>query len=266
MRGISSDDKGRKLQTVDNALRLLMHLAKPPGIWSITQLSRDLNLKKSVVHSLLATLRSSGFVDQDSDSRYRLGLQLLVLGEAVHGRFAIRQVALPILRNLALASEESAYLMVLGGDKGVLLERVDPPSPLRITMEVGQVGYLHAGSSHKVMLAFLSPEEIDRYIEISGLPALTPWTTTDSSELKRQLAEIRALGYAYTEQESFEGIAGLAAPIFDRRGMVTASVGLAGLVQRLRPRYQELAVSVTAAAGEISRAIGYGAQTHHGGR
>lgn len=251
-------ETGRKVQTVDNALRLVMRLAEPPGVWSVTQLSKDLGLSKSVTHSLLATLRSWGVVAQDPDNRYRLGLQLLVLGQAVQERLALRTLALPVLQRLAAVSEESAYLMVLSEEKGTLVERIDPPNPVRVTMKVGQQGDLHAGSSHKVMLAFLPPDRIERYLQTHPLPRLTARTTTDPDVLRRQLTEIRALGYAYTEQESFEGIAGLAAPIFDRNGQVVASIGLAALVQRLRPRRAQLAPVVMEAAAEISRALGHG--------
>lgn len=256
----------RELRTVRNALRLLMSLAEPPGVRSVSQLSRDLGLGKSVVYSLLTTLKSFGFVEQDPHRSYRLGYRILALAEAAQGNFGIRGVALPVMQKLARETEESVYLMVLGRFMGILLERVDPPNPIRVTMEVGQQGYLHAGSSHKVMLAFLGEEEIDEYIATTGLPRLTPHTITDPAELRRQLTEIRRRGYAYTEEESFEGIAGLAAPIFDRRGRVVASVGIAGLVQRLRVRYVNFVPLVVSAAEEISRALGHTCGAGNNGR
>lgn len=247
----------RTLSTVDNALRLMVHMARPPGSWGVSQLSRDLDLGKSVVHSLLQTLKARGFVEQDADSSYRLGYSMLALSAAVSGQMGIRQLALPEMHELARRAEEAVYLMVLGRNEGILIERVDPSNHVRVTMEVGQTGHLHAGCSHKVMLAFLSDDEIDRYIEETGLPRLTPHTVTDPEQLRRDLAEVRRHGYVYTEQESFEGIGGVAAPIFDASDRPVASISLAGFMQRLQPRSEELAGYVLAAANRISRALGH---------
>ncbi len=249
--------KGRMLQTVEKALRLLNRLAQPPGVLGVTELSKDLGLSKSVTYSLLSTLRKWGFVQQDSDHKYKLGIQLLVLGQFVHQSLQIRNLALPVLRRVAQCTGESTYLMLLTGDKGTLIERADPPSPLRVTMEVGEQGELHAGSSPKVMLAFLPDFLIERFLYHRPLRRFTARTVTDPEILRQQLADIRRVGYAYTEEESFEGIAGLAAPIFDSRGAVVASVGVAGLIQRLRPRIAEIAPVVKDAAAEISGALGY---------
>ena len=247
----------RKLQTVDNALRLLMHLARARGPVGVTQLSRELGLGKSVVHSLLSTLKARRFVEQDPDSSYRLGYQLLVLGESVQGEMGIRRLALPVMRELVDYAQEAGYLMVPGRNVGILLDRVDPDNEVRVTMEIGQVSDLHAGASSKAILAFLSPGEIEEYIRETGLPRITRDTTTDPQELREELAEIRRRGYSYSEQQLFEGIAGLAAPVLDRHGRVVASVGLASLIQRLRPRREELAPAVMDAAGQISRSLGH---------
>ncbi len=250
----------RTLRTVDNALRLMTHLALPPGSWGVSQLSRELGLGKSVIHSLLQTLKARDFVEQDADLTYRLGYQVLALGGAVQGQMGIRRVSLPEMHHLAEETQEAVYLMVLWRQRGVLLERVEPEQHVRVTMEVGQSGHLHAGGSNKIIMAFLTQAEIDRYILETGLRRFTPHTITDPELLREQLARIREHGYAYSEQESFEGIAGLAAPIFDHQGKVVASIGVAGIIQRLKPRLDEMVPHVVEAAGRISRALGHRVQ------
>lgn len=248
----------RVLQTADNALRALILLGASEEPRSLAEIARELSLAKSVAYNLMFTLTRRGFAHQDAKSRrYSLGLQLVSLGNHATQRLDLRRVARTHMQLLATETSESAYLMVPGRNMCVLLDRIDPPNPLKVTMEVGQEGYLHAGSSNKAILAFLPDEEINRIIEEVGLPSLAHLTPTTPDALWEQIRAIRAQGWAYTEEESFEGIAGLAAPIFDWQGKVVGSVGIAGLIQRLRPRTDLLALHVKEIAKAVSRDLGF---------
>lgn len=248
----------RILQTVDNALKVLAYLGESGEPRSLAQVTQALGLAKSVTHSLLFTLKQRGFAHQDPETReYALGLELFSLGQAAVRRLDLRRIARPAMVRLVAATGESTYLMVPGRNMSVLLDRADPPNPMRVTMEIGQEGYFHAGSSNKAILAFLPDAEIERIMQEVGLPALMVDTVTDAATLWRQIDEIRSLWHSYTEQESFEGIAGVAAPVFDWRGQVIASLGIAGLIQRLRPRRAELSRHVMSMAGAVSRQLGY---------
>lgn len=249
----------RILQTADNALRLLLYLGESPQPRSLAEVAQALDLGKSVAHSLLVTMKARGFVAQNPDTRYySLGLQMVTLGQAASRRLDLRNVAHPLMANLAVLTGESVYLMVPGRNHCVLLDRADPPNPVRVTMEVGQEGLFHAGSSNKAVMAFLPDAEIARIIREVGLPKLAASTTTDPALLWEQIREIRRHGYAYTAEESFEGIAGVAAPIFGAGGKLVGSVGLGGMIQRLEPRRERLAEGVLQTAAEISRLLGRG--------
>lgn len=247
----------RILQTADNALRVLECLKTSPNPRSLAQVTSELGLAKSVAYSLLFTLKERGFVDQDPNTRhYSLGLHLIALGQAAARRLDLRNIARSYMTELASFTKESVYLMVPGRNMSVLLDRADPQSPIQITMEIGQEGYFHAGSSNKAILAFMADEEIERIIRDVGLPSLRPDTITDPSVLRIQIGKIRESGYVYSAQESFQGIAGLAAPIFDWSGQVVASVGVAGLMQRISPRVDTLAPQVMKTAKCISKELG----------
>jgi IclR family transcriptional regulator, KDG regulon repressor len=255
------EEGGRQLRTVTNALRLLRLLAEPPAARTVTALGRELGMGKSMVHSLLATMLRQGFVERLPDHTYRLGLGVLLVGEAARRMRDVRTVALPELRRLCEAVDEPVYLFARHGDQGILLERLVPNTRALVTMEAGEYGPLHAGSLRKVLLAYAGDDEIERYLAAGPLERFTPWTTVEPATLRAQLAAIRQAGFAYTEQEGYEGMAGLAAPVFDAFGCVGASVGVSTVMSRLRERRWEAAALVCAAAARISAALGYAGQT-----
>jgi len=70
-----------------------------------------------------------------------------------------------------------------------------------------------------------------------------------------RFGDVRRAGFAASQDELEPGVAGAAAPIFDRTGTPIGSIGVVGPSSRLTP----LAVAglVVTAAGEVSRALGH---------
>lgn len=241
---------------MDKALQVMQALAAPPGEWGVAELARQVGQPGSVVHSILQTFVLRGFAEQEPRTRlYRLGNAVFALASASRPD-DLREVARGPMQVLANATGECAYLLVPSGKVCVTISRAEPPEVLRVTTEVGSFSPLHAGSNPKAILAFLPPDEVQKYLDgpLSKVAANTP---TDPEVLSRQLAEIRELGYAYTEEELFDGIAGVAAPIFNRHGNVVGSVGIGALVPRVRANRDLIVRRVLSAAWAISTALGY---------
>jgi DNA-binding IclR family transcriptional regulator len=71
------------------------------------------------------------------------------------------------------------------------------------------------------------------------------------------LKQARDRGYATNVGEFRPNVAGIAAPVLNRRGEVVAAVGIAGPLDRLRPaRIRQLGPVVLGIAGDISAALG----------
>jgi DNA-binding IclR family transcriptional regulator len=250
-------ETGRTLHTVKKALRVLQALAVQPGDWGVVELARQLGEGSSVVHSILQTLVSGGFAEQDPRTkRYRLGTAILVLAQTMTGREDLRPVAKGPLQVLANATGECAYLLVPSGSSCITVDRAEPPGDLRVTTEIGSFCPLHAGSNPKAILAFMGESFIERYLA-GPLEKVAPRTVTDPVAVAQELAQIRQCGYSYTEEELFEGIAGVAAPVFNGRGEVVGSVGIGGWVGRVRANRGEIIGRVQTASRAISASLGY---------
>jgi IclR family KDG regulon transcriptional repressor len=85
----------------------------------------------------------------------------------------------------------------------------------------------------------------------------TPRTMTDLVVLKKELASIRARGYAIDDEEYELGVRSVAASISDDSGNSVAAVGVTGPTQRLtKSRLPGIARHVTDAAKAISLRLG----------
>ena len=124
-------------------------------------------------------------------------------------------------------------MVILTNDEGVCIEKVDSPHTLRVMPDKGMAIGLHSGASGKAIMAHLSLEEQTRIIKQKGLPQVTPKTITNPTILKHRLREIKKQGYAISEGEIYMGVKAVAAPVFDHRGKVIASICVAGPIERL---------------------------------
>jgi len=235
-------------KTVIKAMQLVDSLASARTDLGVSDLARQLGFQKSVVHALLNTLVATGMVEQDQESRlYRLGLGAFRLGQAVRRRLTVRSAAIRIMTELAGDLGESVHLVIPNENLGICVEEVVPVSQVRLTFEPGLSGPLHVGASCKAILAFMPLDQIERYLTT---------TVTNRTDLRADLKTIRERGYAISHGEMCPGATALAAPVFNDRYEVIASISVAGLSAKFTPALESAATRVIEAGQQVSAAMG----------
>jgi IclR family KDG regulon transcriptional repressor len=117
---------------------------------------------------------------------------------------------------------------------------------------------LHCTGVGKIFLAFSSPEDIETYIESTGLPAYTAHSMSNPYVLRKHLAEVRTQGFAVDNEERELGTRCIAAPIWDSEGNVLAALSVSGPATRLpEERWDTVASQVKHAATTISSNMGF---------
>jgi DNA-binding IclR family transcriptional regulator len=80
---------------------------------------------------------------------------------------------------------------------------------------------------------------------------------SSGEELRRELAEIRERGYSINRGEYWDGVEGVAAPIWDINSSPIAAVSIVGPTYRFSPEHiEEFGRLAKEAAAEISRQLG----------
>ncbi len=223
----------------------------------VTEISGELGLSKAAVHRILTSLRSRDLVNVDEDSRrYTLGPGALALGQAYLSRLDIRALGRPELEALSAATRETATMSLRSGTQRVYVAQVVPPREVRMEVPLGVPYPIHAGASSKAFLAFLPPTELEPLLT-GSLPKVTPETVTDPVELRKELAEIRARGYALSLGERQAGAGSVAAPIRDADGYPVAVVSVSGPLDRFAEEVPQCTDLLLAAVKRLSSRMGY---------
>ncbi|GGP49379.1 MULTISPECIES: IclR family transcriptional regulator [Streptomyces] len=250
----------RNIQSLERAAAMLRLLAGGERRLGLSEVASALGLAKGTAHGILRTLQAEGFVEQDPASgRYQLGAELLRLGNSYLDVHELRARALVWTDDLARSSGESVYVGVLHQQGVLIMHHVFRPDDSRQVLEVGAMQPLHSTALGKVLSAF---DPVAHTEAVDGeRTAFTPRTVTTAAGFEELLDLARARGWASDMEETWDGVASVAAPIFDRRRMPVGAVGVTGAVERVCKDGEvrsELVAAVRDCARSVSRDLGAG--------
>ncbi|MFI0776088.1 IclR family transcriptional regulator [Streptomyces sp. NPDC021212] len=250
----------RNIQSLERAAAMLRLLAGGERRLGLSDIASTLGLAKGTAHGILRTLQHEGFVEQDENSgRYQLGAELLRLGNSYLDVHELRARALVWTDDLARSSGESVYLGVLHQQGVLIVHHVFRPDDSRQVLEVGAMQPLHSTALGKVLSAY-DPVAHSEVTEGDRKP-FTKRTVTEEDAFEGVLALTRARGWGSDVEETWEGVASVAAPVHDRRRLPVGAVGITGAVERVCEDGElrsELIAAVRDCARAVSRDLGAG--------
>lgn len=223
----------------------------------VTEIAQALGLSKAVVYRILSSFRAKGFIELDEMTRrYSLGPRALHLGLAYMNRIDIPRIARPELERLSRETDETATLSLRTGNRRVYVDQATPDRDVKMVVQLGLQVPLHAGASSKAFLAFLDPEEQQRFLS-GTLERLTKITITNARTLRRELGEIRDRGYAASFGERMDGAGSVAAPILGHDGHPVAVISICGPVERFRGEADAASKLLLEATKRLSHRLGF---------
>ena len=223
------------VKSVERADRLLRTLVELEGA-TASELADELEMPLSSVYDYLTTFKSLGYVVESTDGQYTVSFGFLELGNRIRNQYDIYRVAESELKSLSRETGEYVVLMVEEDGLGVVLaiKKGEKSSNIHIReTHPGTKTRLSTTASGKSILAQLSDERIREIVDRYGLAPKTANTITNSDELFEDLAQIRNDGYAIDDEERFEGMRGVGAPVETGDDGVTAGIAVYGPANRL---------------------------------
>lgn len=240
-----------------NGIRVLEAFSVAEPVLGVTEIARRVELHKSTVSRILATLEQVGLVERDADTgRFRLGLGVIGLAGPLLADLDVRRVAYPLLAELTRRTGETAALLVWNGHEAVVVEQVPSPKQVKHTAPIGTRYDTAASSSVRVFLAGLPEAEVEEKFRRGLFGA-----GSDEMSRTRLLARLRetaAAGYAVNDGETSVEEVGVCAPVRDHRNEIVAAVLLSAPRFRLSAELlRPLADTVRDVALEISGRLGH---------
>src|SRR6185295_4865360 len=247
-----------QVTSVERALSILELLASRNHGLSTSEISRVAKVPKSSTSYLLRTLVSRGYVRRDPETgQHTLGIRVLSLGGQAMQGMALREVAIPHLRNIVDRTRLGAHLAILDHGDAVYIEKVESPGFIKMDIWVGRRVAPQLTAIGKALICHLEPQVVQ---EITARHRVTPASSKTIQKLPRLLEELaltRRRGYAVDDEEHAVGVRCVAAPVFAASGDVVAALGISGTVSQLNDDHlASVGNIIRAAALKLSGQLG----------
>lgn len=234
------------MQSADRALAILGSFGSDRSSIRASELAAELQVHKSTVSRLLATLERRRFVRRDG-GRLVLGAEIARLARLVSPEESLASVAAPALERLARDTRETVVLGVRRGNDAYFVYQVRGEHILGVAEDwTGRSTPLHVSAIGKAILAF------DRQAYEGQLLPYTERTITEQDALQRELRRVRARGYAVLRDELEDGLSAVGVPVLDGGGSCTAAISVTGPTPRIVRSTRLLAERCRVAAAEIA--------------
>ena len=222
----------------------------------LAELSLAVGAPKSSLLGILRSLVRLGYLAH-AHGLYRLGPRSFRLAADMLAVRRFPSLVRPVLQDLHTQTEETVFLVQLDdvARRVTYVEGIDSPNPVRYTVPTGTTRPLYVSAGGLMLLAFQDPGFIDTYLRAVPLDPLTPRTITDVAKLRQRLQTIRREGFGVSIGETVPGAAGIAAPIFNADGSVTAGLLIAAPIERFEkqlPRFKRLLQDATSIVSGIT--------------
>lgn len=248
-----------QVPAVVQAISILQFLGSQPAPVRATSILQNLQLPRSTVYQLLATLEESGFVSHYPEDRtYGLGFGAYELSAGYSRQAPLQRLARVPIANLKDRTRNSTHLGVLHGREVLyVLEERAPNRPLLVTA-VGVRLPAHITASGRALLAALPlPQVRALYPDAASFSHRYPVGPTKLGELRSMLVEVRKLGYASEHGEVTPGLCSVATSVLDHTSYPLASIAVTYPEEHDSDQMTASIVKeVTRTAAELSRRVG----------
>src|SRR5215218_3860988 len=192
---------------------------------SLSDVATAAGLARPTARRLLLTLEELGFV-RSSGGLFTLTPKVLTLGAAYVSSLGLWDIARPHLQDLVARTGESSSMAQLDGSDIVYVARVSVPKLIALRVEIGTRFPAAQTSQGKVLLAALSPAELEAALAQPSRAGLPSYIGRSPDQLRDELIDVRARGWALADEELAPGVRSVAVPVRDRDGVVRAAMNV----------------------------------------
>lgn len=196
-----------QVKSATRTLDIIEYVVAHPRPLVAQEIATALGIPVSSLSYLLATLVERNYLVREG-RRYSPGPGLAKL--QMHAEaYSLSDRAAPLVRTLRVQLNETSSFWVREGWEVEALVTESSQQALRYAVPTGNRMPMHPLASGKALLAALPDEALDRYFAETERERFTPSTVTAEKGLRKEIAQIRADGFAFTNEEFSLGIAGI---------------------------------------------------------
>jgi len=245
------------IQSVEIASRILGAMTAAAQPLQLKDLAKRCEMQTAKVHRYLVSLTRTDLVVQSADARYSIGPAGIALGLAGLHSVDVVEIASEALDELRDATGETAVLAIWS-DRGPVVIRIEESSrPVFMNVRVGSTLPILRSAVGQVFAAFLPERETAGLIAKERRLLLESSRTGSARSIDDMFSRARRTGLGVVDGKLVPGVVAMAAPVFDHRARMVASIALLGSPEHLATHPTgSAALLLKRIAAAVSRRLG----------
>jgi IclR family pca regulon transcriptional regulator len=225
---VRRDNSPDFIEAIARGLDVIRAFGPGRPVMSLAGVAAASDLPRPTARRILLTLEQLGYVRQVGEGvgGYELTPRVLDLGMSYVLSRGLWEVARPHMETLVARTRESTSIAQLDGSDIVYVARVAVPKIVTLAVTIGTRFPAMQTSLGKVLLAALPLAEAERALAEPSRSGIVPRWQPDASERAAALREVRARGWALTDEQLAPGIRSVAVPLRDGDGRVIAAMNV----------------------------------------
>jgi len=215
------------MSLTDRSLDVLATFTPDHPTRSLQEISNESGLPLTTTHRIVGDLLAWGALERTREGRLQVGLRLWRVASLAPRGLGLREVALPHMEDLFVATGENVQLAVREQCDAVFVERLTGRRSVTVLTRVGDHFPLHATGVGLVLLAH-APAAVQEEVLSRPLRTWTEHTLDDPARLRAVLADVRRAGVAVSDRQVTLDAISVACPIRDAHGEVVAALSVVG--------------------------------------
>lgn len=224
----------------------------------ISELSIRLAMPKATIYRFLQTMKTLGYVRQESDSeRYGLTMRMFELGSKALQFPDLIELARPHMQLLADHTGETVHLGTLMESEIIYVHKIDSRHNLGMYSRIGRRAPLHCTAIGKVLMAWEDPTRRERILDGVDFQRYREKTIVDRAAYLAELERVKTQGYGEDREEFDDHLRCIGIPLFDRLAHPVAGLSISFPSFRYdEAKAPELVTLLTEASRDISTQLG----------
>lgn len=220
------------------------------------EMLESMKLSRSTLYRYVRVLAEAGLIVSLPNFGYTLGPRVAELDLRMRTQDPLIAASIPVMTELASTVPGVVLLCRKYRDRVLCVHQEGSGAGFRSGYARGQDRPLFRGAASRIILACTDARAIARLYAGRSDEFAQAGLGTTLDEVKASLAQIRHAGCDCTTAQVTPGVTGIAAPLFDSKGMITGSLSVTLASAPLHPAdIEQIAERVKLCAGIVTRGI-----------
>jgi DNA-binding IclR family transcriptional regulator len=245
-------------KTLEKGLTILGLFDNDHSRRTLSEISRLAGINKTSTYRLVNTLVLLGYLSKNARNKaLRLGPKALLFGHTVVQGYELLHMVKPLIDEVHRFCNVTIDSTLVDGQILLALYRREASSTLFFRQPLASED-LHARATGKAVLSRMDQSDLETFLAKAPFKKFTPNTIDQASVLVRQIEEDRARGFSINNEEYFQGLICIGAPLMNfQTGKVAGAVSfdLPTIEHTIESLISTYAGQVTKLANDISELV-----------